>query len=317
MSIASHRIVLGIAAAAGLSACSSSPGPHVPIPEDPGLYAVPALRAEADDEDDLKRLDGDKEWEVENWDERASLSPDTQFVIEDPSFSSDASSGQGLVELWKVAWVRSDLRSDGKAQPVQGSQWAVAPLDSFRVPLVFRPVMGRPDVIHAVPQERLAPGLYSLQLRKASGSRSARFGVDWPTANKQNYAAAHCVDRRSGGQPLYVACGTPETVVSPTPAQGLEISLVDPVARTVAGERILLIQGTITNGSNAPRSVPILEAALQDRSGAVLSRWTFAAEQSQLGPGQSATFRTEIRHPPAGTSRVNVSFSRNAATTAQ
>lgn len=308
-----HRIFLALAGAAALSACASGSGPHVPIPEDPGLYAVPALREEPDDEDDLQRLDGNQEWEVETWEDRADLSSDVQFVIEDPDLVGDSTSREALIELWNVAWVRSDLRSDGSAAPVQGSQWAVARLDPFRVPLAYRQVEGRPDVIHVVPQERLAPGLYSLQLRKDSGARSARFGVDWDDIDRQDYSAAHCVDRRSGGQPLYVACAAPETVASQAPAGGLEISLLDPVAQTVGDQRILVIQGMVTNDGNAPRTVPMLEATLHDQAGTVLTRWTFAPERAQLEPGESSTFRTEIRQAPAATSRVNVAFSRNAA----
>jgi hypothetical protein len=240
-----------------------------------------------------------------------------QFVIEDPQLATGSGSHQALIELWNVAWVRSDLRIDGSAAPVQGSQWAVARLDSFQVPLVYRQVAGRPDVIHAIPQERLAPGLYSLQLRKTSGARSARFGVDWSETDRQDYSAAHCVDRRSGGQPLFVLCGAPETIASQAPAGGLKISLLDPVARAVDGQRTLMIQGLITNGSSEAKTVPMLEATLHDQTGTVLTRWTFAPEKAQLDPGESATFRTEIQEAPAATSRVNVAFSRNAASAQQ
>lgn len=311
MSISYRCVFLAVAAATGLSACASDPRPHVPIPEDPGLYAVPALREDPDDEDYLQRLDGDEDWETETWNEREDLSPDVQFVIQDPALAGGASA-QDLVELWRVAWVRSELRSDGGAAPVQGSQWQVARLDPFRVPLVYRQVAGHPGTIHAVPQERLPGGLYSLQLRNSAAPRSARFGVDWDILDRQDYSAANCVDRRSGGS-SYVLCGAPQTVASPAGAGGLEISLLDPVAQTVSGQRILVLQGVITNEGSATRAIPPLEAALQDRNGAVLGRWSFAAEQPQLDPGESSTFRTEIRDAPAETSRVNVTFQRSAA----
>lgn len=311
MSICHRRIFLAVAAATALSACASEPRPHVPVPEDAGLYAIPALREDPDDEDYLQRLDGDEKWEVETWIQRQDLSPDVQFVIQDLALSGGANP-QDLLELWRVAWVRSELRSDGSAAPVQGSQWQVARLDPFRVPLVYRQVAGHPGTIHAVPQERLSGGLYSLQLRDPVAPRSARFGVDWDILDRQDYSAANCVDRRGGGS-SYVLCGAPQTVASPATAGGLEITLLDPVARTVEGQRVLTLQGVITNESSATQTIPPLEAALQDSNGAQLGRWSFASERSQLEPGESSTFRTEIRDAPAQTSRVNVTFQRSAA----
>lgn len=316
MSVTCRRLLLAAIATAGLSACASGSGPHVPIPDESGLYAIPALRADADDEDVLQRLDGpDQEWEIETWAERVDLSPDVQFVIRDPAVA--AVPGEHLIELWKVAWVRSDLRNDGQAQPVDGSDWAVARLDPFRVPLAYRGVSGQADTIHVVPQQRLAPGLYSLQLRNPRSARSARFGVDWQAIDRRQYAAAHCVDRRLAQEPAYMPCAGAQASSGQNAGKGLQISLVDPVARTVSGERILLLRGTITNESTVSRSLPLLVAALQDQSGTVLGRWTFAAGQTRLDAGQSATFRTEIRNAPAGTARVNVSFARDASTAGQ
>jgi hypothetical protein len=306
------RAALAIAAASLLSACALGPSaPQVPIPDDPGFYAVV-------DEDDLKRLDGNEKWEVETWPERADLRQDQQFVISDPILIDRGKTDDIDIELWRVAWVRSAIRADGSAAPAQGSQWAVARIEPFRVPLSFRSVGDESDVLHVVPQEALAPGLYSLQLRQGDASRSARFGVDWNSVDKQDYSAAHCVDRRLGGGPAYQPCTTasaaaPGDGMSSGLARDLEIKLIDPVSRTVGSQKVLIVQGMVTNVASSTRAVPMLEAALQDRGGNVLGRWTIAAQPELLSPGQTATFRAEIIEPPAGTARVNVTFTQNAS----
>lgn len=306
------RAALAITAVSLLSACALGPSaPQVPIPDDPGLYAIVG-------EDDLMRLDGNEKWEVETWPERADLGTHQQFVISDPILIDRGKTDDIDIELWQIAWVRSAIRADGSAAPAQGSQWVVARLEPFRVPLSFRSIGDESDVLHVVPQEELAPGLYSLQLRQGDASRSARFGVDWDDVDKQDYSATHCVDRRLEGGSAYQPCSTasaaaPGAAMPSGLARDLEIKLVDPVTKTMGSQKVLIVQGMVTNVASSTRAVPMLEAALRDRSGNVLGRWTFAAQPELLSPGQTATFRTEILEPPAGTARVNVTFTQSAS----
>ena len=315
------RMALAISATALLAGCAGSIKPHVPVPDEPGLYGLMP-------DDELQRLDGSKDWEVSTWRQRSDFGPDQQFVISDPILVNRGTSDVAI-ELWQVSWIRSDIRSDGSAAPVRGSQWTVAPLEPFRVPLSFRSVAENPDVLHIVPQEALEPGLYSLQLRQGDATRTARIGVEWSSVDQDDYSADHCVDRKVSVPTTYQTCNATETAATSaqtagqTPGQtagtpssmskDLKIKLAKPVTTTVAGQRILIVEGVVTNVAASTRAVPMLEAALRDRSGNVLGRWSFAASPNLLSPGQTASFRTEIQQPPSGTTRVNVNFQSNAS----
>jgi hypothetical protein len=263
-------------------------------------------------QDELRRLDGSSDWEVRSWNTRSDLSPAQQFVLYDPIHAARGVADVDI-ELWQVAWVRSAIRDDGSAAPIDGSQWAVAPLESFRVPLSLRSVGDHADMLHLVPQGPLTPGLYSLQIRQGAAARSARFGVQWTSIDKQEYSASHCVDRRTGGQPTFQVCGGQNLAAADAAARDLRISLVDPIKTTIGTQRVLIIQGTITNEATATRSIPMLEATLQDSAGTVLHRWPFTPQQSELAPGATTSFRTEVQQPPAATKRVNVDFAANLA----
>lgn len=300
------RMPIVLAGAVILSACAGGPsGPRIPIPEDPGLYAMVS-------QDELRRLDGSSAWEVQTWNTRADLSPAQQFVLYDPILASRGVADVDI-ELWQVAWVRSAIRDDGSAAPIQGSQWAVAPLEQFRVPHSLRAVGDHADMVNLVPQGPLAPGLYSLQIRQGAAARSARFGVQWSSIDKQDYSANHCVDRRTAGQPAFRSCGDQSAAAIDDAARDFRLSLVDPVKMTIGGERVLIIQGTITNEAATARALPMLEATLQDSAGTVLHRWPVTPQQSQLAPGETTSFRTEVRQPPATTARVNVNFAADLA----
>lgn len=303
------RMALAIGATVLLAGCAGSVKPHVPVPDDPGLYALLP-------DDELQQLDGSEEWEVSTWSRRSDLSADQQFVIADPMLV-DRGTTDVAIELWQVSWIRSDIRSDGSAAPVRGSQWAAAPLDSARVPLSFRPVAGNPDVVHVVPQRALEPGLYSLQLRRGDAVRTARFGVEWSDVDQRDYSADHCVDRKVSVPTTFQPCHSTDTAAAHSAganvARDLRIELEKPVASIVAGQRVLVVEGEVRNVAASSRVVPMLEAALHDHSGNVLGRWTFAASPNLLEPGRSATFRTEIQDPPAGTSRIDVNFQPDAS----
>lgn len=303
---ATFRMLFPLVGAALLSACAGDPsGPRIPIPEDHGLYAMVG-------QDELRRLDGTSAWEVQSWNSRADLSPAQQFVLYDPILAARGVADVDI-EMWQVAWVRSDIRDDGSAAPIEGSQWAVAPIEDFRVPVSLRSVGDHPDMLHLVPEGPLTPGLYSLQIRQGAAARSARFGVQWSSIDKQEYSASHCVDRRSGARPAFQPCGSQALAAASDAARDLRINLVDPVKTTVGSQRVLIIQGTITNEATAPRAVPMLEATLQDSAGTVLHRWPFTPQQSELAAGATTSFRTEIQQPPAATRRVNVDFAANLA----
>jgi hypothetical protein len=57
-----------------------------------------------------------------------------------------------------------------------------------------------------IPTRPLQPGLYSLQFRLGESAVAGRFGVKWAKIDKNQYAAANCVDRYAGSAPAYKLC---------------------------------------------------------------------------------------------------------------
>ena len=337
----------------GVSACAGTREPPYPIPDEPGIYAFTT-------KDDLRRLDGDRDWEEESWPERSNMPSNVQFVVSDPALRSP-----GNVELWRVAWVRSDINAQGQAMPIDGSEWAVAPIESFAVPFRYESTPDEPGVVHIVPTTPLMPGLYTLRI---TGARQARVGVAWNGVDQREYSAMNCVDRYADStyRTCAVAVGTPtaalpapdpsaagvtsngglaslsapQPVIAPAPApvptvtqptvmqpevaqptlaqptvaqqaatppvsaQGLQISLVDPVRRNDG----LVVQGVVINTSNQARAIPTMQGSLETAAGQEVRRWQFQPPVKTLGPGERATFKTEVRPVPAGVARASVAF---------
>src|SRR5262245_20197882 len=114
------RSAISLVLLAGTAACAGSHEPSYPIPDEPGIYAF------TNDNPDLRRLDGDSDWEAETWPDRSNMPSSVHFVIYEPALAGRSAGNS--VELWRVAWVRSDISAQGQAMPVEGSQWAVAPI---------------------------------------------------------------------------------------------------------------------------------------------------------------------------------------------
>ena len=80
--------------------------------------------------------------------------------------------------------------------------------------------------------------------------------------------------------------------------EGLEISGVTSVRRTVGGERRLVVSGSVVNVSQAAQDVPMLRAVVSDAEGKEVLSWEFAAASRRLEPGSVATFETSTANPP-------------------
>jgi hypothetical protein len=323
------------------SACAGTREPSYPVPDEPGIYALT-------NQDDLRRLDGDSEWEVETWPERSNMPSNVQFVINEPALAGR--SAGTAVELWRVAWVRSDIDAQNQAMPVQGSQWAVAPIESFAIPFRYESPAGQTDIVHIVPTVPLQPGLYTLRIANP-GARQARVGIAWGKVDQRQYSAANCVDRYEGQGNAYRPCNTmaaptigalpapgdpyaaavtanagngglaslapPEPVLVPAPAP----ALAQPVPVATGGEGLqialvdpvrqndgLLIQGAVINTSNEVRAIPAMQGSLENQSGQEVRRWVFQPPVQTLAPGQRANFKTEVRPIPTGVARASVAF---------
>lgn len=301
-----------------LTACGgpefTAGGRALPTPDDPGLYVLTG-------EDELRRIDGSPEWERETWPSRSDFLSGVEFIVHDPALANSPGAMEQAVDLWRVAWLRSELEPTGRAAPVSGSQWVAAGLEGLAVPLVATPHPEIPGIAHLSPRDRLSPGLYELRIEPAGGRvRSGRIGVLWSSLDKRAYSAAHCVDRVVGGAARYQPCtastdaraeaatnrASPEptsmTAAQPA-AAGLQIELFDPV-RENGG---LTIEGTVTNRSNTAQSVPMMRATILDRSGRPTDSWLFAPPRSTVPPGGRITFTT-WRPAAEEATRLNVDF---------
>jgi hypothetical protein len=318
---------------ASVSACAGTREPSYPVPDEPGIYAFTT-------KDDLRRLDGDRDWELESWPERSNMPGNVHFVINEPALAGRSAGNS--VELWRVAWVRSEIDPQGQAMPIEGSEWAVAPLAPFAIPFRYESPSGQTDIVHIVPTVPLEPGLYTLRVANP-GARQARVGVGWNDIDQRQYSTMNCVDRYDGnvyrpcnaavaatapaGDPLapaltadasngglaslappqpapVVVQQAPAQPVAATSAQGLQIALADPVRRNDG----LLIQGAIINTSNAVRAIPTMQGSLENAAGQEMRRWIFQPPVQSLQPGERANFSTEVRPIPTGTARASVAF---------
>ena len=321
---------------AGASACAGTREPSYPVPDEPGIYSLTT-------NDNLRRLDGDRDWEVESWPERSNMPGNVQFVINEPALAGR--SAGNAVELWRVAWVRSEIDPQGQAMPIEGSEWAVAPLEPFAIPFRYESPAGQTDIVHIVPTVPLEPGLYTLRIANP-GARQARVGVAWNGIDQRQYSAMNCVDRYDGNvyrpcsaavaanapaptgdplapaltanasngglaslappqpAPVVVQQAPAQPVAAATSAQGLQIALADPVRRNDG----LLIQGAVINTSNEARAIPTMQGSLENAAGQEMRRWIFQPPVPTLQPGERANFSTEVRPIPTGTARASVAF---------
>jgi hypothetical protein len=191
---------------ASISACAGTREPTYPVPDEPGIYSFTT-------KDNLRRLDGDRDWEVETWPERSNMPNNVQFVINEPALAGRSAGNS--VELWRVAWVRSEIDPQGQAMPIQGSEWAVAPLAPFAIPFRYESPPGQTDIVHIVPTVPLEPGLYTLRIANP-GARQARVGVAWNGIDQRQYSAMNCVDRYDGN--AYRPCNAAVAGAAPAPA---------------------------------------------------------------------------------------------------
>ena len=103
---------------------------------------------------------------------------------------------------------------------------------------------------------------------------------------------------------------------APTPSQAgpaaagapLQVRNVQAVRHNDGGTTTLLVQGDVVNVSQAPQSVPQLIASLRDQRGTEIKHWVFATEVSQLMPGGTTGFRTEVLDTSAGPTQVSIAF---------
>ena len=285
-----------------LAGCGSTGTPNATsldgVPTRYGLYAV-------DGGGDYQRLDGDKQWEVKTWSERSDLDRETAFLVFYRGIGTSPKPLSELIRLYRVSSVRHDVRQDGGFEDASRPRWTTVEREEFRVPLDFGPVPNSQDAVLAVPREKLALGLYTLQYEGGTSVHASRLGIGWSTANKSQYAMVNCVDRyvSDSGSPQYRLCS------EEAPGTGLRIHVTSSRQRRTATGRTLSVEGTIENASDKTQSIPSMLLTLSDQQGRPVEQRVFDPGVRNLAPGQSTVFSKEFHDPSPTASRVVVAFS--------
>lgn len=74
------------------------------------------------------------------------------------------------------------------------------------------------------------------------------------------------------------------------------------------GITVLAVTGEVSNMSSSVREVPQMRGHLFDDKDRELQRWTFAAPEGRLLPGENVVFSTELENPAAGATRLIIVF---------
>ncbi|MDA1101731.1 MAG: zinc-ribbon domain-containing protein [Proteobacteria bacterium] len=89
---------------------------------------------------------------------------------------------------------------------------------------------------------------------------------------------------------------------------GLAIQNVKWEHKREKGRPVLVVLGEVNNTSGKPMSVPRLRVVIRDESDRRLFRWTVTTALSNLEPGQTTKFSTQLANPPEGARSLAVSF---------
>lgn len=74
------------------------------------------------------------------------------------------------------------------------------------------------------------------------------------------------------------------------------------------GLETLEVTGTIANLSKSVQKIPVMRLSIRSTNGQEIYVWTATADQPELGPGESTTFRRRLASPPADSHSVMVRF---------
>lgn len=96
-------------------------------------------------------------------------------------------------------------------------------------------------------------------------------------------------------------------IFKPPLGDGLELRNVRRL-ETAPGPNILMVEGEIANISDGVRDVPALRGEIYDNANRLLQSWTFQAPERKLLPGETVTFRSELRNPATNGERLTIVF---------
>lgn len=99
---------------------------------------------------------------------------------------------------------------------------------------------------------------------------------------------------------------------------GIDVTSSGLVFRNVATERamndglpVLTVNGQVVNVTDQALPIPRIRVSLLDEEGEELYYWTFALQQTRIGPGAATDFTTRLASPPVGASDLEVRFAED------
>jgi predicted Zn finger-like uncharacterized protein len=198
---------------------------------------------------------------------------------------------------------RVDLPAPGAARPQAARLAAPSRALLPPPPTELPPLADAPPV---PPRDRIAPVAAAQTDVVRGGNRPLVIalvailvlGVLW-------YARDSIVDRIPALESVYGAFGI---AAGTDPRDDLEFRGVTSNRRQENGRATLVIEGEVTNISNASRRVPILRVTLEDSGKHPVKSWTVVATRDRLPPGESVPFHTSVADPGAGTVGASVTF---------
>jgi len=104
---------------------------------------------------------------------------------------------------------------------------------------------------------------------------------------------------------IYSLLGVP---VEDPALTGLELVEIDSVREERAGQKLLIVRGTIANVSARERRVPPLKVVITDSAGAPLAEWSFEAGSQVLAAGERTAFETSHAAPPPEAANLSIVF---------
>jgi predicted Zn finger-like uncharacterized protein len=90
--------------------------------------------------------------------------------------------------------------------------------------------------------------------------------------------------------------------------RGLAFRDVRVTSETVEGKPVLVIEGMIVGESKKTVDLPRLRFSVRDAQGAEIYAWNSVLEQTTLGPGDRAAFKSRLASPPAEGRSIDVRF---------
>ncbi len=96
---------------------------------------------------------------------------------------------------------------------------------------------------------------------------------------------------------------------------GLEIQRLTAVRKMHGGSSVLEINGDVQNISKTGQSVSFLNFQLFDKDNKPVFSWRLQMAPGQIESGKALPFTTEVRDPPPGALRVDVSFANDDSPT--